>query len=183
MIYQTYSEAVRNGGLFYFGKPCSIHDDWKRSVNSRKCCKCHSEAVLKARDPDTHRKKSLESYHRNKEKNKVKRAIARRSLYESNRQAIADYAKQWQKNNNGRVKAIKARRRAALLMATPEWARSGEIWRRLVLVYESCPSGLEVDHIVPLQGKDVCGLHVPWNLQYLTKSENSSKGNRLTIDN
>lgn len=75
-------------------------------------------------------------------------------------------------------RAKEARRRAAKVNATPTWLSKLD---RLKIkeIYISCPKGYEVDHIVPLQGKTVVGLHVPWNLQYLTQSENCKKHNKL----
>jgi hypothetical protein len=81
--------------------------------------------------------------------------------------------------------AMKTRKRKiAKMNRTPAWLNAGEEFE-IECIYKYCASlrqtGLdcEVDHIVPLQGKSVSGLHVPWNLQVLTASENASKGNRV----
>ena len=55
----------------------------------------------------------------------------------------------------------------------PKWADLKAIQQ----FYYNCPEGYEVDHIVPFNGENVSGLHVLNNLQYLTQSDNSRKGN------
>ena len=75
------------------------------------------------------------------------------------------------------INALQAKRRAMKLRATPKFANL----KKIKEIYKNCPKGYTVDHIIPLQGNNVCGLHVEWNLQYLTRSENSSKSNKLIL--
>lgn len=76
--------------------------------------------------------------------------------------------------------ARKYYRRKDVKDKTPKWVDLKEI----LVIHSKCPVGYEVDHIVPLRGiidgRRVTGLHVPWNLQYLTSTENRKKNNRIT---
>ena len=65
-------------------------------------------------------------------------------------------------------------RRAHEKQATPAWANLEKIRE----IYNNCPDGHEVDHIIPLKGANISGLHVETNLQYLTKEENRRKTNK-----
>lgn len=66
-------------------------------------------------------------------------------------------------------------RQAALIKRTPAWCDKAAIRQ----FYEDCPEGMEVDHIIPLRGKSVSGLHVLSNLQYLTPEQNRKKLNKF----
>jgi len=89
----------------------------------------------------------------------------------------------WRKQNPSRRNALKAAYKASKNKATPSWLNLSQK-QQIVDFYELAKdccltTGLlyEVDHIVPLRGKDVCGLHVPWNLQVLPVDINRKKSN------
>jgi len=73
-------------------------------------------------------------------------------------------------------------RKQALRLRTPDWLTE-ENRQQMNLLKRSTPPGYSVDHIVPLRGVTVSGLHVPWNLQHMELSENCSKNNCWTSDN
>lgn len=82
--------------------------------------------------------------------------------------------RRWRQDNKELVTSYVVKYKAQKLNATLE-GYDAEIKE----IYKNCPEGYEVDHIMPLQGNGICGLHVPWNLQYLTPYENKSKSNKI----
>jgi hypothetical protein len=117
-----------------------------------------------------------------------KKHLKYKSEYQKNNKTKSQkYRKTYYKNHKGKVNATVAKRRSTKLNATPSWLTEFHK-KQIVEIYKSCieitkQTGVQhhVDHIVPLKGKEVCGLHVPWNLQILTATENCSKNNKIKL--
>ena len=114
-----------------------------------------------------------------REANRERRREQQRSYIKTNK----NKRKAYQKANNNKYSAYNAKRRAKKLQATPHWLTEYQ-YKQIELKYwisnfltEYTGIQHHVDHIHPLQGKNICGLHVPDNLQVLTAEENLSKNN------
>lgn len=137
-----------------------------------------SHAASRAADPERRRKRDRDrkrsSYAADPEKF---RKIAREERA-ADPEKFRRMDREWVRANPGAKRAATARRRVKKLSATPSWAALEAIKK----LYVNCPDGQQVDHIIPLQGKRVSGLHVLGNLQYLDPSENRAKGNSFSPD-
>lgn len=96
----------------------------------------------------------------------------------NNPEKASEAQRNWAKANKHKKYAIVAKRRAAKLSACPKWLSESQLLE-IVEIYKNCPKGWHVDHEIPLQGKNVCGLHVPWNLKAIPAQKNLSKGNKI----
>jgi hypothetical protein len=134
------------------------------------------------------------------QKNKEKKIAYQKEWREKNREKHREYSREWNKNNpekasqrlkdwykknQGMRSFYSASRKAQVLKATPEWLSDKEVLH-IQCVYQLCSmrnreSDIKwhVDHVVPLRGKTVCGLHVPWNLRVIPASDNMTKGNKF----
>lgn len=110
--------------------------------------------------------------------------IAGKKWRENNREYMNEKQREWAKRNRDSRAAKQAERRAAKLQRTPKWLTKEdkqaikEFYTKAKQITIETKIRHVVDHIIPLQGKLVSGLHVPWNLQILTESENSQKSNK-----
>lgn len=96
-----------------------------------------------------------------------------------------EYMKKHQQENKASWNARNSKYRASKIQRTPVWLDEEQLWL-IQEVYElaqlrSDATGVlhHVDHIYPLNGRDVSGLHVPENLQVIPWYDNLSKSNKL----
>lgn len=119
----------------------------------------------------------------NKEKQKAKE----KEYYEAKKEQIKQYQVKYKKTNPAKVNALSKKRKVGKKQRTPCWLTEID-YERIEIQYKlayylSKITGItyHVDHILPLHGKYVSGLHTPNNLQVLPATENLQKGTKYLV--
>jgi hypothetical protein len=178
---------ARHDGLSVYCKSCSR--EYGRELYKR-----NPEKWKAYQDRTKEQRKLYRKKYYKKNRHEIRRK--RREYYLANREKIITRVTKHYENNKEKVLATKKKRypgyykiyrkqfylnylkrKNIIKRATPIWADLDGI----MFFYIMCPPGHEVDHIYPLQGKNVCGLHLLENLQYLPKELNRSKGNKHNV--
>jgi len=151
-----------------------------------------------ARDIENQKRLAKEWYERNKKltkersrqwalNNPDKRAISITKWREENREQHNAGNREWNSKNKDIKAALSGKRRSAKLNRTPKWLTADDIEHMQALYSVAAmiqrESGVEyhIDHIIPLQGKFVSGLHVPDNLRVIPAVDNLKKSNKHTL--
>lgn len=111
-----------------------------------------------------------------------------KTYYLKNKEIICERKKVYKQNNRARYNALNVEREKAKNYRTPKWLTI-EQREQIVSFYKHAKemqkvTGVlhHVDHIVPLCGKTVSGLHVPWNLKVITAKDNLIKYNKFVLE-
>lgn len=130
-------------------------------------------------------KEVILAHHKKLYKNNKEKILKNRKKYrKENRIIIAERLKRWGQKNKAKRNASARERQLRKKKACPNWVKPEEILpfyeeaRRLT---EETGMKHHVDHIIPLKGENVRGLHVPWNLRVISAKENIRKSNRMEL--
>jgi hypothetical protein len=185
---KTRAEAKATGAKYYFtGEPCK-HGHIAPRKTKGACVECLKVEWAQATET---RAEYFREYNKSEAGQKAKR-----EYYERNKEAVIAsaqarpdeaknaYKKKYKEANPDLYRELVSLRRRRFRDATPKWLSEEqrmEIRLKYRLAIEmSRATGIRyaVDHEVPIQGEDVCGLHVPWNLRVITQEENLKKSNK-----
>lgn len=171
-------EAMLRGSAFYTSStPCKRGHISLRITNTGTCVECRrlKERERYYADTQKTKQKIKEKYAAHAEKLRAKRRESYALNLDKEREIARYRSKEWRAANPQHRNALKRKYIADKGKRTPAWADL----KAIVDFYKKCPIGLHVDHIYPLRGKFVSGLHVVENLQYLSATENMRKNNRF----
>lgn len=177
-------EAMQAGQKHYMtSTPCKAGHIALRVTKTATCTECRRILEMK-RYYDNHQKSlntARKHYYKYQQSLVEKARLDRLTEPEEKRAARLERAKikarQWRANNPRHHNALTTAHKKVVKQRTPAWADM----QKIVEFYKNCPEGHQVDHIIPLRGKTVSGLHIVENLQYLTAKENRNKSNYYEV--
>lgn len=178
-------ETAKAKGLvrYFTGEPCKRGHVAERQTTNTACIVCRLETSK--RDYDTNRTMRLAQKRKAYADDPDKFAQRNRNFYARNSEEFSERNRAYYLKNVDVFVAREAERRARRLQATPKWlSKKHRDWMTALYAIARLRSRIEgveyhVDHIVPLKGRNVCGLHVPWNLRIILATDNLSKSNKF----
>ena len=159
----------------YWGNPCPKCGMHVRCKNNRSCVNCHRvminrrKAKRRADPQDPYREKALIL-----SRNRMAKLRESEDFKSKEREADKERYSRGGSCRDDKITRVAERERGMRKRSLPsDRAAVLEMYRA------ARASGATVDHIVPLNHPDVCGLHVSWNMQLLSREDNSRKGNKF----
>jgi len=186
---KTRAQAKATGATHYFtGEPCKhghiaprktkgacvecLKVEWRQGAETR------ANYFREYNKREDVKDRKHEWYAENHEQ--VKHAAATRPAAQ-----LREYRNAWKASHKTQVLADNKVRRRKHRDATPPWltrkqkSEIRQLYQIAITMTQTTGEQYVVDHIVPLRGESVCGLHVPWNLRVITQEENLAKSNKL----
>lgn len=171
---------------YFTGRPCPRGHVAERYTSSQGCVACAAERF--AAVPPENKRAYVRHYRTGGKyrdylaRTRIERIARAAKRAAANPDATRESKRRWNRKNAHLWRDYYVAHQKRCRAAAPKWLTK-EQRAEIRAIYQDAATRAggpwEVDHIVPLKGRGVCGLHVPWNLRVIPQSENRAKGNKL----